>query len=201
MTVTFIRTTRQARRELADAELHFHGGPLAGLKLIGFAVWERRSGGGRNVTFPARQYSVNGERRSFALLRSITDATGQEHPRPDAGGLPRLRDGPRAERLTLTAGTGFGSFRFSFPPHAVSPDDPRRQRRHRGAHSNGPANVSQGLSEFSRSPVEPTARPVAHVAHRDTRAPSHCGGATSRSLRTLRQNTRRPWRRSNVSST
>ena len=36
--------------KLADAELHFSDGPLAGLKLIGFAVWERRSGGGRNVT-------------------------------------------------------------------------------------------------------------------------------------------------------
>ena len=60
--------------KLADAELHFTEGVLDGLKLIGFAVWERRSGGGRNVTFPARQYSVNGERRSFALLRPIADA-------------------------------------------------------------------------------------------------------------------------------
>lgn len=64
--------------KLADAELHFAEGPLAGLKLIGFAIWERRSGAGRNVTFPARQYSVNGERRSFALLRPITDTTAQE---------------------------------------------------------------------------------------------------------------------------
>jgi hypothetical protein len=64
--------------KLADAELHFDDGPLAGLKLIGFAVWERRSGGGRNVTFPARQYAVNGERRSFALLRPIADATAQD---------------------------------------------------------------------------------------------------------------------------
>jgi hypothetical protein len=64
--------------KLADAELHFTDGPLAGLKLIGFAVWERRTGGGRNVTFPARQYSVNGERRSFALLRPINDAAAQE---------------------------------------------------------------------------------------------------------------------------
>ena len=63
--------------KLADAELHFNDGVLAGLKLIGFAVWERRSGGGRNVTFPARQYSVNGERRSFALLRPIEDAAAQ----------------------------------------------------------------------------------------------------------------------------
>jgi len=63
--------------KLADAELHFIDGPLEGLKLIGFAIWERRGGSGRNVTFPARQYSVNGERRSFALLRPLVDATAQ----------------------------------------------------------------------------------------------------------------------------
>ena len=64
--------------KLADAELHFKDGPLAGLKLIGFAIWERKSGTGRNVTFPARQYSVNGERRSFALLRPLEDSTAQD---------------------------------------------------------------------------------------------------------------------------
>jgi len=67
--------------KLADAEIHFTEGVLAGLKLIGFAIWERRSGNGRNVTFPARQYSVNGERRSFALLRPLADATGQDRLR------------------------------------------------------------------------------------------------------------------------
>lgn len=67
--------------KLADAELHFTDGPLAGLKLIGFSIWERRTGNGRNVTFPARQYSVNGERRSFALLRPILDATAQDRVR------------------------------------------------------------------------------------------------------------------------
>ena len=66
--------------KLADAELHFAGGALDGLKLIGFAVWERR-GGARNVTFPARQYSVNGERRSFALLRPTADTASQERLR------------------------------------------------------------------------------------------------------------------------
>jgi hypothetical protein len=65
---------------LADAELHFTDGPLDGLKLIGFSIWERRSGG-RNVTFPARQYAVNGERRSFALLRPLMDAIAQERIR------------------------------------------------------------------------------------------------------------------------
>jgi hypothetical protein len=62
--------------KLADAELHFTEEPLAGLKLIGFGLWERRDGG-RNVTFPARQYAVNGERRSFALLRPVADVTAQ----------------------------------------------------------------------------------------------------------------------------
>lgn len=59
--------------KLADVELHFEEGPLAGLKLCGFAIWERRGGNSRNVTFPARAYSVNGERRSFALLQPLGD--------------------------------------------------------------------------------------------------------------------------------
>jgi hypothetical protein len=62
--------------KLADAEIHFTEGPLTGLKLLGFAIWERKNGG-RNVTFPSRQYSVNGERRSFALLRAISMETAQ----------------------------------------------------------------------------------------------------------------------------
>src|SRR5687767_2402740 len=68
--------------KLADVELHFTEGVLDGLKLIGFAIWERRTGSGRNVTFPARQYSVGGERRSFALLRPTTgDPASQERLR------------------------------------------------------------------------------------------------------------------------
>lgn len=67
--------------KLADAELHFTQGPLEGLKLIGFSVWERKTGNGRNVTFPARQYSVNGERRSFSLLRPFGEATSQDRLR------------------------------------------------------------------------------------------------------------------------
>src|SRR3954463_16518530 len=68
--------------KLADAELHFNDGALEGMKLIGFGIWERRgSSVGRNVTFPARQYAVNGERRSFALLRPISDTHAQERVR------------------------------------------------------------------------------------------------------------------------
>lgn len=67
--------------KVADAELHFTTGPLEGLKLIGFAIWERKSGTGRNVTFPSRQYAVNGERRTFAMLRPVYDTTAQDRVR------------------------------------------------------------------------------------------------------------------------
>ena len=81
MTVKFMPNDKgNPPGKLADAELHFAGGPLDGLKLLGFAVWERRTGG-RTVTFPARQYSVNGERRSFALLRPVAHTASQERLR------------------------------------------------------------------------------------------------------------------------
>ena len=67
--------------KLADAEVHFTDGALAGLRLLGFAVWQRKSGTGRNVTFPARTYSVNGERRSFSLLRPVSDDHAQDRVR------------------------------------------------------------------------------------------------------------------------
>ena len=81
MTVRFFPNDKGSPAgKLADAELHFSGGPLDGLKLVGFAVWERKNGG-RNVTFPARQYSVNGERRSYALLRPMVDSSAQDRLR------------------------------------------------------------------------------------------------------------------------
>ena len=72
-------TTGNPPGKLADVELIFEAeaGPLRGLKLIGFAIWERRQGG-RNVTFPARQYSVNGERRTYALLRPANGDTSAQ---------------------------------------------------------------------------------------------------------------------------
>jgi hypothetical protein len=67
--------------KLADAEVCFTEGVMEGLKLVGFAIWEKRGGGGRNVTFPARSFSMNGERRSFALLRPYTDSTAHSRLR------------------------------------------------------------------------------------------------------------------------
>jgi hypothetical protein len=77
MTVKFVLNDKGVPvGKLADAELHFAGGPLDGLKLVGFGVWERKQGG-RNVTFPARQYLLNGARYSYSLLRPIIEQSAQ----------------------------------------------------------------------------------------------------------------------------
>ena len=81
-TVKILRNTEtNPRNKVADAELHFEGGELDGLKLIGFAIWKRRDGNGLSVTFPARQFTFHGERRDFALLRAIDDPNAQNRIR------------------------------------------------------------------------------------------------------------------------
>jgi hypothetical protein len=64
---------RDPPTKLADVELLFEEGALNGLRLIGFGIWESRSGHGRSVTFPARTYYVLGEKRMYALLRPVND--------------------------------------------------------------------------------------------------------------------------------
>jgi hypothetical protein len=58
--------------KVADAELLFTDGPLAGLKLAGFTVYQNPRTREMNVTFPARSYEVNREKRSYKLLRGTT---------------------------------------------------------------------------------------------------------------------------------
>jgi hypothetical protein len=102
MTVKIVRNDKgNPPGKVADVELHFTEGPLEGLKLIGFAVWERRTGLGRNVTFPARQYSLNGERRSFALLRPFADTAGQDRIRDLILQAYAEHDGPAASEEVL----------------------------------------------------------------------------------------------------
>ena len=82
---TFVKIIRNEgaspRAKLADVELHFTGGELDGLKLIGFAIWERRDGKGLNVTFPARQFTVGGDKRSFSLVRYVDNPVAQDRLR------------------------------------------------------------------------------------------------------------------------
>ena len=102
MVVKIIQNEKNALPgKLAEAELHFTEGVLDGLKLIGFTVWERRTGNGRNVTFPARQYTVGGERRTFALLRpSAGDASSQDKLRE----LILQAYAEHEEKVAVTAG-------------------------------------------------------------------------------------------------
>jgi hypothetical protein len=81
-TVKILRNDRAyPAGKLADAEVHFIGGDLDGLKLIGFAVWTRRDGNGQSVTFPARPFVVHGERKHFALLRAVENPSAQDRIR------------------------------------------------------------------------------------------------------------------------
>ena len=102
------RTTTPVGK-LADAELVFEDGVMGGLKLLGFAVWERRTGKGRNVTFPARQ--VHRERRASELLAVTTDlgdGVSGRAARAHPAGVRRVRGArsPRTVRLIpLTTGS------------------------------------------------------------------------------------------------
>jgi hypothetical protein len=79
ITIQILKTSgHSAPGKLADAEIHFTGGELDWLKLVGFAVWKSRDGHGEDVTFPSRHLTVQGERRSFALLGWISERTAQE---------------------------------------------------------------------------------------------------------------------------
>lgn len=80
--IKILRNERQTPvGKLADAEIHFLEGELAGLKLVGFAIWQRRDRPGRNVTFPARPFFVHGDKCNLPLLRAIGDTGAQERVR------------------------------------------------------------------------------------------------------------------------
>ena len=64
--------------KLADIELHFTAGALEGLKLLGFTVWEGHGDKGPSMSLPSRHYVVNGERRSFNLLRPSGEIPAQD---------------------------------------------------------------------------------------------------------------------------
>jgi hypothetical protein len=79
ISIHILKTNGQAAPgKLADAEIHFNGGELDGLKLVGFAVWRSREGQGEDVTFPSRPFVFHGERRSYSLLRWVAKREAQE---------------------------------------------------------------------------------------------------------------------------
>ena len=59
--------------KLADVEIHFEGGFLAGLKLVGCSVWRSKKGEAPTVLVPSRSYATAGGVRYYELMRPSTD--------------------------------------------------------------------------------------------------------------------------------
>jgi hypothetical protein len=78
--MTIVISAAHVPGKVADVDLHFDDGDLAGLKLVGFAVFEANDGR-RHVTFPARPLGEGSTRRVFQLLRPLS--TGSDEPLQD----------------------------------------------------------------------------------------------------------------------
>jgi len=55
--------------KLADVEIHFEEGLLAGLKLVGCSVWKAKKKENLAVLVPSRSYATAGGVRYYELLR------------------------------------------------------------------------------------------------------------------------------------
>jgi hypothetical protein len=78
MHVQFVTKENMPERLVCEAEIVFEGagGPLSGMKLVGFSLW-RSPEGEVYVTFPSRAFGVGGERRYFDYLRSVDGAAAE----------------------------------------------------------------------------------------------------------------------------
>lgn len=70
MRVQFIKRDGGPEKLVCEAEIVFGKGEFLGMKLVGFALW-RGSDEAVYVTFPARAFGYDAERRYFDLLRSV----------------------------------------------------------------------------------------------------------------------------------
>ncbi len=69
MRIQFVQRGGAPEKLVCEGEIVFEEGPLAGMKLVGFSLW-RGAEDEVYVTFPARPFGLEGERRYFDLLRS-----------------------------------------------------------------------------------------------------------------------------------
>lgn len=81
MKITFPQRDKKPHNLLADVELEFETGDLAGLKYTGIALW-RGKDGGIGCTFPSRKSGEGTEAKYWDYLRTI----GR-----DAGPIKRLK--------------------------------------------------------------------------------------------------------------
>jgi len=91
--------------KLADVEIHFEEGLLAGLKLVGCSVWRSKKGEAPTVLVPSRSYATAGGVRYYELLRSSADlAVAGDAQDPEAKlAVRRFKDYVRDEYRKIAA--------------------------------------------------------------------------------------------------
>jgi hypothetical protein len=70
--------------KLADVEIYFEEGLLAGMKLVGCSIWKSKKGEAPTVLVPSRSYATAGGIRYYELLRGAT------HDGVDSEGVNRV---------------------------------------------------------------------------------------------------------------
>ena len=68
----------QPASKLADVEIHFEEGLLAGLKLVGCSVWRAKKGEKPTILVPSRSYATAAGVRYFELLRAVDGDTDKK---------------------------------------------------------------------------------------------------------------------------
>jgi len=106
MRIVITPTRPSARqRKLADVELQFTEGPLAGLGLRGFAVYgDPATRQPRDVRVPEKRYEVKaGDWRVYHLLRGVSDPYALDRLKGDILTAYLAKYGPRAGAALQTA--------------------------------------------------------------------------------------------------
>jgi hypothetical protein len=98
--------------KLADVEIHFEEGLLAGLKLVGCSVWRSKKGERPTVLVPSRSYATAGGIRYYELLRGATSTGMKEDPEGKAA-IKRFKEYIQEEyaRIALPEAEPEPSFR------------------------------------------------------------------------------------------
>jgi hypothetical protein len=93
--------------KLADVEIHFEEGLLAGTKLVGMSVWRSKKGEAPTVLVPSRSYATASGVRYYELLRPSIENPGASVPSVDDAtakhAIRRIKEYIRDEYLRISA--------------------------------------------------------------------------------------------------
>jgi hypothetical protein len=106
MRVHYIMNHEQPMSKLADVEVHFEEGILAGLKLVGCSIWRSKKGEAPTVLVPSRSYATASGVRYYELLRPSADPAPLSAPDEPADkeakmALRRFKEHIRDEYLLI----------------------------------------------------------------------------------------------------